>query len=854
MNPCDKNQNRFIIGGFILISTLCVSPMLFSGKTLVLRDTFFEFRFLSNFARENILNGIIPLWNPYSNCGQPFIADPQTSFFYPLNWVFYLLNFSRAYTLFIFMHLLLAGIFMYAFIKPIVKNSWISFFGGLIYMLNGLMISRIEFLSEFASLVWIPVILALLRLNVVSPSLLSSVLLGLAVSLQFFAGHTQSLYFTALLGLAFLIFLVGLQYFRGKNVSALLPSIKFLILAGGLAFLIIMIQLAPTYELFTRSLRSQAGYDAKTHLASLHPLHTLTLFYPYLFGWPGYGNYWGSTYEFWASCFYVGIIPFGFCLLAVLLFLKVNRIRSGNWSLELYYFIFFLFWFALAFVIALGDYSPVFRIFYDAVPGFDRFRWPSSSLLFCTISMSVAAPLGLKWLLQVTGDSAGSKPRWPMITFGVLISVFMAFAIAMNLSPDISEKIMTALRPTTSRPLADLRRFIEHIAGTSILSAGGHLRLLGYTVWFSTAFMIIFCVILWGRFRGKIPHNYLIAGVILFSAIDLFGNAAMGVSFIDKRVYLKKPGIVETFDEGLKKQRIMTRTDGFQQYAYGYDDRHTLALGIDALTGEVGLSQRLFRTEGKGVLKVKNFSDFSGFRSLPYPLQHKILQFLNVKHVLHFKSNSLKESESVEHGAQWFDRYQKMAALDSKRWSVQLTPLGEALPRMFVVPRYSVLPSDTIDQKNHIFKQFLDPSFDFSETVIVDEPPEGFSMTDEVKFVIHQPALYTNPNQVQAVIETDRDGILVLSDVFYPGWELFVNGEKQKIYKANTTFRAGIVKAGVNHILFNYNPQSFKIGIICTVIGLGLTLVLLIIYTLIQKGQAKLFKPRRERRTRRGDV
>ncbi|MEJ2286342.1 MAG: hypothetical protein P8X85_22425 [Desulfobacterales bacterium] len=57
MNPCDKNQNRFIIGGFILISTLCVSPMLFSGKTLVLRDTFFEFRFLSNFARENILIG-----------------------------------------------------------------------------------------------------------------------------------------------------------------------------------------------------------------------------------------------------------------------------------------------------------------------------------------------------------------------------------------------------------------------------------------------------------------------------------------------------------------------------------------------------------------------------------------------------------------------------------------------------------------------------------------------------------------------------------------------------------------------------------------------------------------------------
>jgi hypothetical protein len=69
---------------------------------------------------------------PLLNCGQPFIANPQSAFFYPLNWIYYLLEFHQAYTLFIFIHLLLAGVFMYAFIKPIVKNSWISFFGGVI--------------------------------------------------------------------------------------------------------------------------------------------------------------------------------------------------------------------------------------------------------------------------------------------------------------------------------------------------------------------------------------------------------------------------------------------------------------------------------------------------------------------------------------------------------------------------------------------------------------------------------------------------------------------------------------------------------------------------------------------------
>jgi len=47
-----------IFGGFILISTVCGSPMLFFGKTFVLRDTFFEFCFLYDFSRENIFNSV----------------------------------------------------------------------------------------------------------------------------------------------------------------------------------------------------------------------------------------------------------------------------------------------------------------------------------------------------------------------------------------------------------------------------------------------------------------------------------------------------------------------------------------------------------------------------------------------------------------------------------------------------------------------------------------------------------------------------------------------------------------------------------------------------------------------------
>ena len=571
--------------------------MLFFGKTLVLRDTFFEFRFLYDYLKQNVSNGIIPLWNPYSNCGQPFIANPQVAFFYPFTWFFYLLNFHQAYTFYLFVHLLLAGIFMHAFLKPITGSNWISLFGGIIYMLNGLLISRIEFLSEFSAIIWIPAILVLLRINVISPTWLSSAFLGLSISIQIFAGHTQVFYYTVLLGFIFVIFLGFLHFVREKKPRLALKSMKFLAAACILALLIAMIQLVPTYELFTQSIRSQTAYDPKTSISSLHPGHTLSFLYPYIFGWPGYRNYWGSTYEFWAASFYIGVIPFIFFLLAGILFISVKKTRFETKYPERYYFIFFLASFLIGFVIALGDYTPIFKLLYDYVPGFNKFRWPSSSLLICTISLPVMAPLGLKWFLQFTKDRLRTSSLWFAGPLLALLLGSLVFAFMINTSPNYAEKVVAAVKPTSSEVLQDFRNNVEDISGSSMLSDAQHLSTLGNAILFNTAFVVFICFLLWIRLIGKIQDGFFIGCVLLCTAIDLIGNGSMGVHFLDKQVNEKKPQILEAIPVSDKQQRILARTDAIQQYAYGATDEYTLFLGIDALTGEVGLAQRLFRTD-----------------------------------------------------------------------------------------------------------------------------------------------------------------------------------------------------------------------------------------------------------------
>ncbi|MBI4832898.1 MAG: hypothetical protein HY801_15370 [Candidatus Lindowbacteria bacterium] len=53
--------------------------------------------------------GKIPLWNPYTNCGMPFLAVYQIGVFYPLNFLHWFLRTDLAFSLTYLMHFILAA-------------------------------------------------------------------------------------------------------------------------------------------------------------------------------------------------------------------------------------------------------------------------------------------------------------------------------------------------------------------------------------------------------------------------------------------------------------------------------------------------------------------------------------------------------------------------------------------------------------------------------------------------------------------------------------------------------------------------------------------------------------------------
>jgi hypothetical protein len=69
------------------------------------------------------------------------------------------------------------------------------------------------------------------------------------------------------------------------------------------------------------------------------------------------------------------------------------------------------------------------------------------------------------------------------------------------------------------------------------------------------------------------------------------------------------------------------------------------------------------------------------------------------------------------------------------------------------------------------------------------------------------------PDRVEVVVRGGRPGLLVLTDVFYPGWKATVNGRPAEIHPVNLAFRGVGVGAGTSTVVFTYEPLSFRVGV-----------------------------------------
>jgi hypothetical protein len=198
---------------------------------------------------------------------------------------------------------------------------------------------------------------------------------------------------------------------------------------------------------------------------------------------------------------------------------------------------------------------------------------------------------------------------------------------------------------------------------------------------------------------------------------------------------------------------------------------------------------------------------------------YSLLGALNVKYISSYSPLPAGEVKLVRH----FPEY-----------PLWLYEVKRAIPRVYVVSavEHEIDPGKTLER-------LASEDFNALATVLVDEP---VSLGDKGGVQGEARILEYENHLVNIQASLDRPGILVLADSFYPGWNAYVNGRQEKIYRANLFFRAVALSAGTHSVEFRYEPRSFAIGRAVSIVTLSLIAAAsMLVY--MRKRRQKLIAP-----------
>ncbi len=131
----------------------------------------------------------------------------------------------------------------------------------------------------------------------------------------------------------------------------------------------------------------------------------------------------------------------------------------------------------------------------------------------------------------------------------------------------------------------------------------------------------------------------------------------------------------------------------------------------------------------------------------------------------------------------------------------QLFRNNTVISRPSLYYNYEVIP----DGKK-ILKRFYSQDFPFRKTLILEEDPSIPRLTKDETPSGEVTVLSNTPNKISVKVRTGKKALLFLSDTYYPGWKVTVNGKQEKIYRADYAFRAVAVPVGESEVVFSYSP------------------------------------------------
>lgn len=119
---------------------------------------------------------------------------------------------------------------------------------------------------------------------------------------------------------------------------------------------------------------------------------------------------------------------------------------------------------------------------------------------------------------------------------------------------------------------------------------------------------------------------------------------------------------------------------------------------------------------------------------------------------------------------------------------------------------------------DEVVNMLNDSSIDFANQAYIAKPEHEINMEQGNNTWTISVKEY-NSNNVKYEVNTEKNAVLATPEIWYPGWNVYIDGIKQEVIQVNCCYRGCEVPAGTHTVEFIYQPLSLYLGILLSIFG-----------------------------------
>ena len=724
----------------------------------------------------NLLGQGLPYWDPTEAAGKPVIGDPHYKILNPLQWLAMIHPTPHVMTALLLIKLIISGVCMFLFLRTIALQRVAAAFGVLAWLGNGYVTGYMTH-NHFDVFFLLPVTMLAVQM-VFEPRQRKggTVLLSVVVWLNLVGGNPQSTVLSMTLAGLFLFTMAWVHYRRGNDPS----GVWYGVLAYIIGLLFAFPDLWATFQYHDFWAPRRDGYWRAEAPA-------IEMTYRWLF--PRADNFLNVTNE--------GLPTFGFLASVAMLYCLPLLVRKAETT---------FFVIAVGFTIYyLGEHlifeeAPLKKMFL-VTPLITELRFIKYlDALFFSLSVLFAASINC---LFPNGQSSNTNRRPILIWVGcvyILIVVIVVDAGYGLLGLD--------LKLAPGKTVLDEKRVILYLVVATIAGAFYAGFLSGARVksslYAALAVLGLIAVVEYVQVNKSIFNRPWTRHDVA-ATVPSYNQPSEIVRFLLQDKQSAQPFRVVAADNNYKP--VLDNIHGVH-----------LMMGGNAL--HVGWYYEFVAKLFPGIRlePPRNLFDRS---TASAAMASPMLDALNVRYVITNDANT----ESMPNHFRLVGEFQKDVSPWSRDVALYLYENERVAPRAFLVDSWHSVEH----YRESIDDYIQNPQLFLREAQVYggDPVPAASQSPTELEYELEFTS-YEN-DAVEMKVTNNKLAMLVLTDVYAPGWEVMVDGARGMVYHVNGAFRGVVLPAGEHTVRFFYRPDVLGWPLGVAIAGVLILLVFLIV-------------------------